>query len=86
MVKFDLQKAAKEWGKAHYKDSVSQIVCADDFIAGAEWQKQQMMKDAVESEVRGYMTGVGVYVEIDIPIGIDVNEGDKVKIIIIKEE
>lgn len=34
----DLEEAAKEWAEAHYKDLVSQQVCADDFIAGAKWQ------------------------------------------------
>ena len=52
----------------------------------ANWQKQQMKKDAVETIVKGYVNGKGIYIETDIPFGIDVNESDKVKLIIIKEE
>ena len=57
----------------------------DAFIAGAEWQKQQMMKEAVEVAVEGYIGGDGVYVSIDLPTRIKVDEGDKVKIIIVMQ-
>lgn len=47
---------------------------------------EQLKKGAVETEVKGYLNGKGIYIETDIPVGIDVEEGEKVKLIIIKEE
>lgn len=52
----------------------------------ANWQKEQMMKNVVETKVKGRIDGKGIFIDTDIPIGIDVNEDDKVKIIIIKED
>ena len=58
------------------------------FIAGAEWQKEQMMKEAVEGKIYGY--GDGSYELIaswlDLPKGGIYKDGDKVKIIIVKED
>ena len=52
----------------------------------ANWQKEQLMKNVVETKVKSRIDGKGIFIDIDIPIGIDVNEDDKVKIIIIKED
>ena len=53
------------------------------FIAGAKWQKEQMMKEAVEGEVflNPYPT-----ISLDDCKDYDFKDGDKVRIIIIKEE
>ena len=55
----------------------------------AEWQKQQMMKDAVEATLYfdyGDKTGFYGMVELhDIPMK-DMEDGDKVKVLVIKEE
>ena len=66
------------------------------FKAGAEWQKQQMVKDAVEGEVRkGYVgnqiivhskDGSAKYVAFDASYADAFCVGDKVKIIILKTE
>jgi len=61
------------------------------FIAGAEWQKQQMLKDAVERTVKidsGGYPYVTITTELydyehDVPLA---KEGDLVKIIIVKSD
>jgi len=55
------------------------------FIAGAQWQKEQMMKEAVELNV----DDVGInYIDFNgfETDSLGINVGDKVKLIIIKEE
>ena len=70
------------------------------FIAGAEWQKIQMLKDAVEGEICGrvydhinvrFADGVCKYLEpkniSHIPADVSkYNIGDKVRIVVLKEE
>ena len=65
-----------------------QIKADVEYIARhfANWQKEQLMKNVVETEVKGFFNGKGIYIDTDIPIGIDVKEGDKVKVIIVKED
>lgn len=58
------------------------------FIAGAEWQKEQMLKDVVETEVWSYSSDEDLRA---IPLfGIDkfnnLKDGDKVKVIVLKDE
>ena len=58
------------------------------FKAGAEWQKEQMLKNAVETEVWSYSSDEDLRA---IPLfGIDkfnnLKDGDKVKVIVLKEE
>lgn len=93
----NLEEAAEEYGKAQYGRKASllpdrcrgcyaPIVYA--FITGAEWQKSQMLKDAVETEVWNYSSDEDLRA---IPLfGIDkfnnLKDGDKVRIVIIKEE
>lgn len=81
-VSEDLEEAAK----SHSKESFNGMLIEDNmeaFKAGANWQKQQMMKDAMEGKVV-------VDSENDwqcIRIFKRVNKiGDKVKLIIIKED
>lgn len=55
------------------------------FIAGAKWQKEQMMKEAVEGEVYRYESyhRIATAIVVDIPReSID----NKVKLIIVKED
>ena len=59
------------------------------FQKGARWQKSQIMKDAVEAEVYWYDGPILNYAidqlcEVLDKMGIDV--GDKVRIIIVKED
>lgn len=85
-----LEEAAKEYMKKarkHLFDD-SPIGRADDaFIAGAEWQKGQMMKDAVEAKIYGYDDGSFELIAswLDMPKESKFKDGDKVKIIIVKK-
>lgn len=56
------------------------------FIVGAKWQKEQMMKDAVEGEVIvPIYEGDDIWsAEIEIPGRYEI--GDKVRIVVLKEE
>ena len=53
----------------------------DTFEAGALWQKQQMMKDAVDAKVDLDLDG-----NIKLDCEYEFHVGDKVKIIIVKTE
>lgn len=58
---------------------------ADAFKAGAEWQKEQMLKDAVEGYVNYYEDSGGILMA-EAQVGCPYHNGDKVKIIIVKED
>lgn len=63
----------------------------DAFIAGAEWQKQQMMKDAVEGVIvakeRSTIPPFQIRCKIVADrVPIDAEEDDKVKVLIIETE
>jgi len=60
----------------------------DDFIVGAKWDRAKMMERAVEGEVIGYDDGTGKFISIleDLPDNSPYKVGDKVKVIVIKEE
>lgn len=53
------------------------------FRNGANWQKEQLMAKAVDGEV-GYWNLRGLSINTDLPRS--VSEGDKAKIIVIKED
>ena len=59
--------------------------CQVAFWKGAKWQKEQMMKEAVEHYVIGEIAGSPVGSAI-VHYDDTLNPGDKVKIIIIKED
>ena len=65
---------------------------ADAFIAGAKWQKEQMMKEAVEGEVCipnvwvEHKEGKELVVRAEISKELGFKFGDKVRIIIVKED
>lgn len=83
--------AEGEWDGLH--DTNGNALYTEDyikytFIAGAEWQKGQMLKNAVETEVWSYSSDEDLRA---IPLfGIDkfnnLKDGDKVKVIVLKEE
>lgn len=56
----------------------------DFFKAGADWQKRMMMKDAIETSANATITK-GLYLEVRLNPNI-FHLGDKVKLIIIKED
>ena len=58
----------------------------DGFIAGAEWARKQMLKEAVEATVKrpeGYYQG---YIEVIKFVDESLQHGDKVKVIIVPDK
>ena len=85
----DSKEPDKSLDDAAYKYSFDSRPCIygqvdviDAFKAGAEWQKEQMLKDAMESNV--VITSKGILLS-DLRIE-DFNYEDKVRIIIVKED
>ena len=81
----DLDEAAEEFAKDAYPDKHNLVWM---FKRGAEWQKTQMMKAAVEGVL--CYGSKGAYIETDF-LGTEDTEvygmpGDKVRIIIVKKE
>lgn len=58
---------------------------AQSFIAGAEWHKNQMLKDAVEGYVNYYEDSGGILMT-EAQVGCPYHNGDKVRIVVLKEE
>lgn len=78
-VSEDLEEAATTFADVHVY--ATRMVC---FKAGANWQKQQMMKNAVNTEVCHIF---GDKDKAFFPMyGMDMKQGDKVKLIIIKQK
>ena len=94
----DLEKAAKKYAVAKHHDKTLQDIVAIDFIAGANWQKEQMMKGfCYETKVYRDEEGDGIDTPIESWLALENNEitnlpniglkeGDKVKILIVKED
>lgn len=82
-IQKDLEKAAEHYAsvtdpEAHGIDFIREV-----FIAGAEWQKEQMMKEAVEGKIIFLLNG-----DVAINIG-DTDEyklGKKVCVIVLPKE
>lgn len=84
-VREDLEEAASFYANTHTEwfDHEGNPHVAPAFKAGANWQKKCLMKDAVDGEI-GYWNIRGLSVNMDLPRTLE--EGDKVKLIIIKED
>lgn len=84
----DLEKASEEsWAVYEYRETPRGLYSScyvDGFKAGAQWQKEQMMKDAVEGYVNYYEDSGGILMA-EAQVGCPYHNGDKVKIIIVKE-
>ncbi len=92
VISEDLEKAAKE-----YKDDnpFAGYSVENDYCAGAKWNKQQMMKGAVKGTVHHFDGDKTVAVHYIDPTGVPMSyfassegleTGDKVKLIIVKED
>lgn len=91
----NLDEAAKEYAKTTFKkphsdnpDEEVTIVEPDKyagFIAGAKWDKEQMMSNAVEGYVTLTLTGVRT-VAATIKGEDNIGLGDKVRVIVCKRE
>ena len=77
----DLEEYAKKLAKGAALDKHNLIwMCKK----GAEWQKQKDLEDAVEGISCTYSNKSGTF--LHIKNGLDTKDGDKVKIIIVKED
>lgn len=79
----DLEKASEEFARC-YDQGTCDGVAQDCFIAGAQWQKKQMMKDAIVLDdfcIDDFSCG---YYNLCVEQGL--TSEDKVKIIIVKED
>lgn len=68
--------------EAHGIDFIREV-----FIAGAEWDREQMLKNAVEADVNAYrdLAAGKSWAEFIVEMPTN-NLGDKVRIIIVKED
>jgi hypothetical protein len=84
----DLKDAAVRW-EPKYGIQVSELIIhdiRDAFIAGAEWQKGQMTKDAEEGEI-GYWNQTGLSIRLDQSLEkLGYDEDMKVEVIIKKKD
>ena len=79
----DLEEELHSWMRKNCDDNgfFNQLELAHHF---AEWQREQMMKDAVEAESRTFSNTHGTF--LHIKEGLPTKDGDKAKIIILKPE
>jgi hypothetical protein len=77
----ELEQAAVEAFKEIVDDGRNSFL--EIFKAGAQWQKEQLMAKAIDGEV-GYWNLRGLSVNVELPHSVE--EGDKVKVIVIKED
>ena len=92
----DLEEAAENYAEKHgfrvpydgsekFYDETDVKASKDGFIEGAEWQKSKMLKDAVEGLICATITGTDA-ISFLSPLPKELTAGDKVKIIIVKED
>ncbi len=94
----DLEEAADEYAEKHgfrvpydgsdnFYDEVDVKASKEGFIAGAKWQKSQIMNEAVEADVNTYQDLVAGKSWAEFVVDMPTNHlCDKVKIIIVKED
>lgn len=88
-VSEDLEKAAKENAKIERPDDTEvgyDINRFGGFVDGANWQKQQMMKDTVSGHVGQTINGMLRALSDETFGDMGFTAGDKVKLIILKED
>jgi len=88
-VSEELEEASKNHAVERFRTTRDKFLaekCKWSFKAGAQWQKQQMMAKAVEGGCFSYKNGF-VHISCDVDEHLtDVKFGDKVKVIVIKED
>ena len=97
-VSEELEEVSKEYADKNYAEWLDFIsgderddyyTISEAFKAGAQWQKNKMMEDAVDGVVAASAGGDGW---VNIATGfvksedVNVNFGDKIKIIVVKED
>lgn len=79
----DLEKVAVKYERENRQSILSSVDIVDAFVAGAEWQKEQMMKEAVDGKVfMSFAPGHNQMVMADV----DLPTNTKVKLIIVKQD
>lgn len=88
-VSENLAEAAIQYAKSKHTGKALQEIVAWDFEAGANWQKEQMMKDVVDGT---FSTGeladgtpIDAIFNFDKLVRSKYEEGEKVKLIVIKK-
>lgn len=84
-VSEDLEEAANEYAKDYLFTPKPQRAPNIHFINGANWQKQQMMKNAVSGHVGQTINGMLRALSDETFGDVGFTAGDKVKLIILKE-
>ena len=87
----ELNKAAEkyeEWAESYdTRDYPTYLSARDAFKAGAQWMKEQMMKEAVEGEIIiAGNDGYSPHADVKLPNTPYFHLGQKIKLIIIKED
>ncbi len=90
-VSKELEEAAFDYAEACKYDGGDKLLCVEHFKAGAKWQKQQMMKDAVTLNVTNEFSDNNPEDCVFVIKGKELlekkyNIGDKVKLLIVKED
>lgn len=82
-VSEELEEAAFDYAEACKYDGGEKLLCVEHFKAGAEWQKEQMMKKAFPVEIGRQRSDYKCVLHGNF---FNCDTGDKVKAIIIKED
>lgn len=87
-VSEDLEEAARRIATRHSHITGDTYYANDAwfFKKGAQWQKKQMMKDAVYGLVCGHDDNSPAWIDLNLLNKPDVKVGEEIKLIIIKEE
>ena len=79
----DLEEMADKYEQEFFTDAT----LGEAFIAGAEWDREQMMKEAVEYEVWDFSSSLEDCPHVNIPLdNKQYRSGDKIRVIIVKED
>lgn len=82
-VSEDLELASERYACKFSSSKYGHDKVKDAVVWGANWQKEQMMAKAIDGEV-GYWNIRGLFVNMEMPS--ELEEGDKVKLVIVKED
>ena len=82
-----LEEAAFDYAESCKYEGGEKLLCVEHFKAGAKWQREQMMKDAVNGLVYAQLTTSGeIMIRSNYFKSETLNYLDNVKLIIIKED
>lgn len=85
-VPADLEEAAEKYLDKLFGKGKHQPFYKELFIAGAKWDREQMMKEAVEYEVGMHGEPIKITFDKYVQRARGIWPGDKVRIIIVKED